>query len=253
MQILSSVDFSASPTVPTATTADNTTKAASTAFVKAQSYLTGVTLTGDVTGTGSSSVAATLANSGVSAGTYNGSATSVTPFTVDSKGRITGTGAAVTITPAWSSVTSRPTTVGGFGITDALTTADRGIANGVATLDATTKVPVAQIPDPHAAVQTIDTKTGAYNFVLGDVGKLIRMDSSVSANFTVPTNASHAIAVGASIDVVRWGTGAVEIVGASGVTIRATPTAKLRAQYSGATLRKVGTDEWWLVGDLASS
>ena len=81
--------------------------------------------TGDVTGTNSFdgtsniSTALTLANSGVTAGTYNNSATTVTPLTVDSKGRIIATGAAVTITPDFSSITSKPTTLSGYGITDA--------------------------------------------------------------------------------------------------------------------------------------
>lgn len=82
-----------------------------------------LSVTGDVTGTASgSSVALTLANSGVTAGTYNNSATSVTPITVDAKGRVTGTGAAVTITPAFSSITGKPTTLAGYGITDAIST-----------------------------------------------------------------------------------------------------------------------------------
>lgn len=59
----------------------------------------------------------TLANSGVVAGTYNALATQVRPFTVDAKGRITATGTAVDITPPWSVITSKPTTLDGFGIT----------------------------------------------------------------------------------------------------------------------------------------
>jgi len=47
-----------------------------------------ITLTGDVTGSGTGSFATTLANSGVTAGTY-GSATQVPQLTVDAKGRIT--------------------------------------------------------------------------------------------------------------------------------------------------------------------
>ena len=66
-----------------------------TGFVKASgttisydnsTYLTGnqtITLTGDVTGSGATSIATTLANSGVTAGTYNGN------ITVDGKGRVT--------------------------------------------------------------------------------------------------------------------------------------------------------------------
>jgi phage-related tail fiber protein len=69
-------------------------------------------------GSANVSSALTLANSGVTAGTYNNSATQVTPFTVDAKGRITATGTAITIAPAWSSITGKPTTVSGYGITD---------------------------------------------------------------------------------------------------------------------------------------
>jgi hypothetical protein len=69
---------------------------------------------------GSTNVTAalTLTSSGVTAGTYNNSATAVTPITVNAKGLVTGTGANVTITPAFSSLTSVPTTVAGYGITD---------------------------------------------------------------------------------------------------------------------------------------
>ncbi len=48
-----------------------------------------ISLTGDLTGTGTGTFSTTLANSGVTAGTY-GTATQVPSFIVDSKGRITG-------------------------------------------------------------------------------------------------------------------------------------------------------------------
>ena len=48
-----------------------------------------ITLSGDVTGSGTSSISATLSNSGVSAGTY-GSSSLIPSITVDAKGRVTG-------------------------------------------------------------------------------------------------------------------------------------------------------------------
>ncbi len=66
--------------------------AANTWALDTNTYLTGnqtITLSGDVTGTGATGIAVTLANSGVTAGTY-GSATQVPVFTVDAKGRVTG-------------------------------------------------------------------------------------------------------------------------------------------------------------------
>jgi phage-related tail fiber protein len=65
--------FSGDIIVPTQANSDNSTKAASTAFVKAQNYLTGnqnITFSGDASGSGTTSVTLTLANSGVTAGTY---------------------------------------------------------------------------------------------------------------------------------------------------------------------------------------
>lgn len=64
-------------------------------------YLTGnqtITVSGDATGSGSTSIALTLANSGVAAGTYRS-------VTVDAKGRVTAG--------------TNPTTLAGYGITDA--------------------------------------------------------------------------------------------------------------------------------------
>lgn len=91
-----------------------------------------ISLTGDATGTtaanfdgsAAASITTTLANTAVSAGSY-GSATQVGTFTVDSKGRLTAAGN-TTVTPAWTSVTGKPTTVSGYGITDA-------VSNGGAT------------------------------------------------------------------------------------------------------------------------
>lgn len=96
--------------------------AADTWSLDTSAYITSnqtITITGDVGGSGTTSIELTLDSTGVTAGTYNNSLTDITPFTVDSKGRITSTGTAVTIKPAFSSITSRPTTLSGYGITDA--------------------------------------------------------------------------------------------------------------------------------------
>jgi hypothetical protein len=66
--------------------------ASNTWTLDTSTYLTAnqnITLSGDVTGSGATGISVTLANSGVTSGTY-GSATQVPVFTVDSKGRVTG-------------------------------------------------------------------------------------------------------------------------------------------------------------------
>lgn len=80
-----SVDLTLSnATAQTQISSDNSTKLATTAFVKSLGYITGnqsITLSGDVTGSGSTEISVTLSNV-VTAGTY-------TKITVDSKGRAT--------------------------------------------------------------------------------------------------------------------------------------------------------------------
>lgn len=76
--------FSSSPVLPTPAAGDDSTNAATTAFVKAQNYLTGnqsITASGDATGSGTTTLALTLASVGT-AGTY-------TKVTTDAKGRVT--------------------------------------------------------------------------------------------------------------------------------------------------------------------
>lgn len=81
------------------------TNGAGTWTVDSNSYLTGnqsVTLSGDASGSGATSITVTLANSGVTAGTYRS-------VTVDAKGRVTAG--------------ANPTTLAGYGITDAAASA----------------------------------------------------------------------------------------------------------------------------------
>ena len=125
---------------PTVGNADTATKLSTARTIAA---------TGDATysvsfdGSANVTAAITLANSGVTAGTVNSTATAVTPITFDAKGRATAVGTAVTITPAFSSLTSVPTTIAGYGITNAYTKTevDTAITNGTPSFSTLTGKP----------------------------------------------------------------------------------------------------------------
>jgi len=97
----------------------------------------------------------------------------------------------------------------------------------------------------------INAQTGTtYTPVLADNGKLVTLSNASAITLTVPTNASVAYATGAQINIQAIGAGQVTVVGDTGVTVNGTGTA-LRAQWSAATLVKLGTDSWTLIGDIA--
>jgi phage-related tail fiber protein len=87
-------DFSTVPTVSASLlSSDNSTKVATTQYVRAQNYLTGnqtITATGDVSGSGTTALTLTLATVNSNVGTF-------TKVTVDGKGRVTS---ATTLTAA---------------------------------------------------------------------------------------------------------------------------------------------------------
>ena len=100
---------------------------------------------------------------------------------------------------------------------------------------------------------TTNRQTASYTLVLGDADKLVEMNVGSANNLTVPLNSSVAFATGTQILLAQYGAGQTTVVATSGVTIRSNGAKlKLNAQYSGATLIKIGTDEWYLFGDIVS-
>jgi hypothetical protein len=95
-----------------------------------------------------------------------------------------------------------------------------------------------------------DTVYGNHTLELDDVDGTVALSNA--GVVTVPTNAAVAIPVGAEIDILRKGTGAVTVVAAdTTVKLRSPfPVSTLRAQWSKATLHKISTNEWVLSGDI---
>ncbi len=97
------------------------------------------------------------------------------------------------------------------------------------------------------------SRTASYTLVLSDADKLVEMNVGSANNLTVPLNSSVAFSTGTQILLAQYGAGQTTIVATSGVTIRSNGAKlKLNAQYSGATLIKIDTNEWYLFGDIAS-
>ena len=101
------------------------------------------------------------------------------------------------------------------------------------------------------SLTTFTEKTASYTLDSVNLSdSIIEMNSATPVTFTIPTNATLAWPVGASMDIFQTGVGEVTIVGDNGVTVNATPGLKLRTQWSSATILKRGTDSWVVYGDL---
>lgn len=98
------------------------------------------------------------------------------------------------------------------------------------------------------SVQTIKAVTANYTLILTDAGKLLK--ATAAAAISVPLNSVAAFDVGQHIDVIKYTTAAVTIgVVTSGVTLRLPYGGKVKTLYGSATLVKMATDEWALIGD----
>jgi hypothetical protein len=98
---------------------------------------------------------------------------------------------------------------------------------------------------------TTNRQTASYTLVLADRGKLVEMNVGSANDLTIPLNSSVAFPIGTKIDIAQYGAGQTTIVATSGVTVRsANGWLKLNAQYGGASLVKIGTDEWYAFGNL---
>ena len=101
------------------------------------------------------------------------------------------------------------------------------------------------------SLTTFVEKTASYTLdTLAHQDNVIEMNSTSPTTFTIPTNATLAWPIGASMDIFQTNTGEVTIDAVVGVTLNKTPGNKLRTQWSSATILKRGTDNWILYGDL---
>lgn len=166
---------------------------------------------------------------------------------IDGK-QATITGAATTITSS-NLTASRALASDGSGkvAVSSVTSTELGYLSGVTSAIQT------QVDTKTAKLITTNRQTASYTLVLSDADKLVEMNVGSANNLTVPLNSSVAFPTGTQILIAQYGAGQTTVVATSGVTVRSNGgKLKLNVQYSGATLIKIGTDEWYLFGDIVS-
>jgi hypothetical protein len=78
------------------------------------------------------------------------------------------------------------------------------------------------------------------------------MNNTGSNTLNVPTNASVAFPIGTEIQVLQYGNGQTTIAG-SGVTLNSkSGQLKIANKFTGVTLVKVATNEWYVIGNLTA-
>lgn len=114
-----------------------------------------------------------------------------------------------------------------------------------ATLDSNSKVTAEQ------ASARIVSVTVSKTLSLSDAGTLQQVNSTSARTVTIPTNTSVAFPTGTEIEILRYGSGAVTLAAASGVTITCSETARTIAdQYTSVVLKKLSTNTWLLQGNV---
>lgn len=114
---------------------------------------------------------------------------------------------------------------------------------------ALTQAALAAAPDDLSGAVNVQTGT-AYTLTHADVKKIVRLANAGAITVTVPPATFNP---GDRIEVVQYGAGQVTVAPGSGVTVRATPTAKTRAQYALIEIVALSATEVVVFGDVAAS
>jgi hypothetical protein len=160
-------------------------------------------------------------------------------------------------TVPWSIITGTPTTVAGYGITNALTTTAAAATYAPIASPTFTGTPL--IPDNDSVSTNYAvgyreappvSKTANYQLVLADRGKSILMNGT-SLTLTIPANSDVAFPVGTVVIIVNVNSSALSIaITTDTLTLANSTTTGTRtlAQNGLATCVKIGSTSWLISG-----
>lgn len=102
----------------------------------------------------------------------------------------------------------------------------------------------------------INTQIGSsYVLHVTDQGKCVTMNSAIANAVTIPTDATAAIPIGATLLVRQGGAGTTSLSAEVGVTVRkrASVSLVLIEQFSTVVLHKIDANVWHLAGELSAA
>lgn len=92
----------------------------------------------------------------------------------------------------------------------------------------------------------------AKNLVVFDNKTFFVLDNVAAITVTIPQNSAEPFPIGAEMEFLRDDSGTVTFtVSGAAVLVSRDSLFDINAQHSAVTLKKINTDEWVLIGDLA--
>ena len=188
---------------------------------------------------------------------YRFDLTDANDVALDSVDNVGGINDGSLVSAPWASITGKPTTLAGYGITDAVSAATA--ATTYAPIASPTFTGTPQVPDNAAtssnwAVGYRDAppngQTANYQLVLADRGKSVVMNGS-SLTLTIPANSAVAFPVGTVIIIVNLNATAFSIaITTDTMTLANSTTTGTRtlARNGMATLVKIAATSWLISG-----